>query len=173
MVNFRLNTFETNSSSTHSLCIVKNGNKNKEEDLLKSYTIVAWDYNDKTENNYIFTSIKDKLTYLYSVFAQTYYGDEEGNIITKWESNPLCIKLHSLVPNLTFIPTEHTYTFEDAEWFYSGWDEEGEYASLLEGDNLKEFLLNGIICFFNRDDENQVAEYRNLDKLKIFCEWSG
>lgn len=171
MISYRVNVFETNSSSTHSLCIIANSSKNNEEDLLKEYKISVWETEDLTEAEY-FTSIEDKLKYLYTAYTQKYFDDDLEN----WEKHPLAIALHKLIPNLTFIPSKHdyNYVFEDVEILFDDyWHEPAIYETLLKEDNLKRFLLEGTICFFNRDNEYQTNKYNYLEKEIIFCEWSG
>lgn len=169
MINYRINTFETNSSSTHSLCIVTGFPKHREKSLNKRYIIRPFTINEINEDKYYFTEIEDKLRYLYTLYIQCYHSDEG------WKDHPLCKKLYELIPNLEFkyINSSHKYIFEDGEILFESWDGCQVWYKLLEYDNLKVFLLEGIACFFNRDNEIYQEEYRRLPQECSFCEWEG
>lgn len=173
MFNIRSNTFETNSSSSHSLCIAKNSSKYDEELLEKEYSIVPFTQAEIVGEEYYFTKIEDKLRYLYTAYIQNEYNSSNN-----WEDHPLCKNLHVLMPNLHFIPYngDYIYVFEDVEWFFYEDEynqEESEWEIFKDINKLKKFLLEGVIYFFNRDNEDQNNRYNNLDKEIIFCEWTG
>ena len=166
----RNSTFETNSSSTHSLCIVSEYPKFNEEILLKDYLITPFTERDIDDEEYYFTNIEDKLRYLYTAYIQSNCGTSQH-----WEEHPLCKNLHELLPSLRFEPyiADYFYVFEDVEWFFNTYWGPAECEIFNDVNELKSFLLEGVVCFHNRDEEQEVLKYKHLPKIKIFCDWSG
>ena len=79
------------------------------------------------------------------------------------------------MPNLKFEPymADYFYVFEDVEWFFCGYWKSPECEIFNDIDELKSFLLEGVVCFYNRDMEWEVEKYEHLPRIKIFSDWSG
>ena len=70
MINIRKNIFETNSSSTHAICISKNNNYNIPTTLNFTFGEFGW------ENKFIYDT-EELASYLYTGMYHRYNGDEK------------------------------------------------------------------------------------------------
>ena len=156
LVNIRNKVFETNSSSTHSL-ILENNKDISQEDIdnlrnLKLY-IKILDYVPTPEDDFdIYSSIEDKLTYLYAVMLQSGINLDITNKNFSFEDdsvNKLFKLMHEICPNITFEKPDKQsyYILEDCEWLFS----EQDFKKLLVKENLIKFLLYGVIYNLSRD----------------------
>ena len=117
MFKIRKSVFETNSSSVHTLTVKKN--LNVDEDILKSIREIIYPFTEEElkvfkyrDNLYVFTSIKDKLRYIWSCAIQA----------NELEAGYKLLK--EICPNVDFIYTPYEYIFEDCEWLFDQYSDE-------------------------------------------------
>lgn len=174
MIKIRSNCFETNSSSTHALCLDKTNKYPKyTEDHLEAFTDVVYPFSPEEASEFndphVFVDLKDKLRYFWTIFVREYFGD------TNKEQEDFMCRLQTLVPQASF-----AYKFphiQDDEWTFfrdnAAYMEDANYV--LDGDEdsvtrwsvdeLREFLLNGIIVFGDRDNDDYIL---HDSKIKLF-----
>lgn len=162
MIQIRNNVFETNSSSTHSICIPKKTNS-----IVNQINFTIGEYG--WENDTIY----DTASYLYTAILCGYNYDEAMEKIDK----------------LTNILNRHNiaYKFEKPKWKYDryngtkylSWDsgyldhayEARELVeALLDDENmLLRYLSNGVVYTSN---DNQDLDYEHCDvSYPFICDW--
>ena len=156
LISIRNKLFETNSSSTHSLVLENNINISEEDiNMLKNLklNIKILDYTPTPDSDFdIYSSIEEKLTYLYAVMLQSGINLEKDNQDFSFRDdsvNNLFKLIHEICPNITFEkPNEQSYyILEDCEWVF----DEQDFKKLLIKENLTKFLLHGVIYNLSRD----------------------
>ena len=153
MIKIRRSVFETNSSSSHCLSI-EEGNNNIDLSSIK-LTITPYTKEEITQPMVI-DKLEDKLRYLYTVYLQEY---EEDDMVDKVKLMPT---LKEILPNVTFINKgeKYIYVFEDGEYLFSEYGGLEELQNWIDNkDKLIQFLKNGKVIFWNRDDEDQNDTY--------------
>ena len=165
MVKIRKGCFETNSSSTHALCLdTTNKYPKYTREHLEAFTDVVYPFSEEEAHKFsephVFFELKDKIRYFWTIFVREYFGYTE-----KPQEDFMC-KLQTLVPQASF-----AYRFphiEAHEWTYfrenAAYMEDAQYV--LDGDEdsvtrwstseLESFLLNGVIVFGDRDNYNHI-----------------
>ena len=188
MIKIRKNCFETNSSSTHALCLdVKNTYFKYTKDHLEAFTDVVYPFSpeeaSKFNDPHVFFELKDKIRYFWTIFIRDSYCDND------MEQKFMC-KLQTVVPQASFaynfpIYEEHVYVrdnaayMEDAEYVLRDDDYNNDSVSRWTVDELEDFLLNGVIVFGNRDNYNHILceSVINLfiqdNNLKVLRSYSG
>lgn len=153
MFKIRQGTFETNSSSVHSLS-VKKTDKIDANIFNISLTIEPF-YNkdfDIHQDLFIFKTLKNKLKYIWTLLIQS--RDETSER-----------ELFKLFPNVTFIKPENPfdiYYFEDSDWlFYKGSFDVSEVDKwTLE--QWKRWFCSGLVIIYSRDTYDRYGD-KTLD----------
>lgn len=166
----RNNVFETNSSSSHCLSFtpfdVSKINFNSSDYDYDIYPYTQDEINDPM----IITDIKGKLRYFYTTYIQAGRDHSCDNLGIETMR-----ELKKIFPLVTFIDTfpEHTYIIEDAEGLYENFGEErGKIHKWLQNpDLLKQFIVNGKIIIWNRDNwelnEKYHLDYNEQNKYNV------
>lgn len=144
MIQIRKSVFETNSSSTHSLTLNNTLNLAKQDylEFEKPYIIRIFKREEISDWE-LFTSIEDKLRYLLTAYHQSW--QKEGEFMER---------IQKLFPNTTFCLDFHCpYIFEDIEYLFDDAEELSKLNSLTD-DELMNFMINGSIYYYNRDNED-------------------
>lgn len=141
MVKVRYGVFETNSSSVHTLTVRKE--LNLDEDILKLTKEIIYPFAEGElkelqygDDLYIFTSIRNKLRYIWTCAIQANELDKGYKL------------LKEIFPNVDFIYKPYEYIFEDCEWLFYSYSEEYTQWSL---DQWKKWFVAGEIVIYNRD----------------------
>lgn len=165
MVKIRRKTFETNSSSTHSLSIPKESVLTNNDDikLIQLEGIVVPFRYGEYDGEFLHIPKEDivgKLRYLYSAFLQN--GRENVNLFRE---------IQKCVPNVIFQDTfeEYYYNIEDSEWLF---DNSSDIFSWVIPShyNMKKFLLYGEVFVWNRDnprldEENKLRKVEDVNNI--------
>ena len=180
MIKIRKNCFETNSSSTHALCLdVTNKYPKYTKEHLEAFTDVIYPFSPEEASEFndphVFFELKDKIRYFWTIFVKEYFGD------TNKDQEDFMCRLQTLVPQASF-----AYKFphlKDDEWTYfrdnaaymddssyvlagkSDYNKHGSVAHWPIGE-LEAFLLNGVIVFGDRDNYNHML-YESVINLVI------
>ena len=186
MIKIRSNCFETNSSSTHALCLdtaCKFPKYTKEH--LEAFTDVVYPFSEeeasKFNDPHVFVELKDKIRYFWTIFVREYFGS------TKWEQERFMCKLQKVVPQASFAYKFPLY--EEDVWFRdnAAYMEDCQYVLDSDSDSvtrwtveeLESFLLNGVIVFGDRDNYNHILCESFIDlfiednNLKVLRSYSG
>lgn len=165
MRQIRKNVFETNSSSSHSISIKKEGHYYTPEEIKESVFYCSWeDWNGKIrfyESDLEFgrspfaplTDFFEKLKYAIASFADDDVKREEIESI-----------MYEVIPGLKEIkyPTERDWKTDEETEFYGYIDHQsdGVLQVLLDKKNItiREFLLNSKYIVFIDGDEYQIKE---------------
>lgn len=184
----RKGVFETNSSSTHALCLdTTNMYPKYTTEHLEAFTDVVYPFSEEEASKFnephVFFELKDKIRYFWTIFVREYFGD------TNKEQEDFMCRLQTLVPQASF-----AYRFpqlKDNEWTYfrdnAAYMEDAQYVLDSDFDSvakwsigeLEAFLLNGIIVFGDRDNYNHILCESMIDlfiddnKLKVVKSYSG
>lgn len=144
MISIRCNTFETNSSSTHSICYGKLNNVVSKDYLLKmndTYTPGGLDEG-------VLLTPEEKLKWLLTAIRQVF----------EYEENPFCVNLlynlKELLPNAKIDMLnnlEHFYEAEDIDCVFEDYSDEPKGIWFLEKDNLIKFLTEYVVVWGDRD----------------------
>lgn len=141
MFKIRKSVFETNSSSVHTLTVKKT--LNVDEDTLKSTKEIIYPFNGEDlkalkyrDDLYIFTSIRDKLRYVWTCAIQANELDKGYRL------------LKEIFPHVDFIYKPYEYIFEDCEWLFDSSSEECTQWSL---DQWKKWFVAGEVIIYSRD----------------------
>lgn len=188
MIKIRSNCFETNSSSTHALCLdteCKFPKYTKEH--LEAFTDVIYPFSpeeaSKFNDPHVFFELKDKIRYFWTIFIRESYRDND------MEQKFMC-KLQTVVPQASFaykfpIYEEYVYVrdnaayMEDAEYVLRDDDYNNDSVSRWSVEELESFLLNGVIVFGDRDNYNHVLLESVIDlfiqdnNFKVLRSYSG
>lgn len=186
MIKIRSNCFETNSSSTHALCLdttCKFPKYTKEH--LEAFTDVVYPFSpeeaSKFNDPHVFVDLKDKIRYFWTIFVEGYFGN------TDWEQDQFMCKLQSCVPQASFaykfpLYREHVWVRENAAYMEDAnyvLDGEEDSVTRWSVDELKEFLLNGIIVFGDRDNYDYILHDSKIElfikdnNLKVLEDYTG
>ena len=146
MIKVRRNVFETNSSSTHSICITKNNNLLEiPEKVTFKLAYFGWE-------NKIYNDTEHKASYLYSAIREfeKYYDKKMSR---KW-LDFIC---------LTLMKNNIDYEFDDTERFY-GIDHVGELMDFVKDVCHSEkrllrylFSVESFIITGNDNDDSSVS----------------
>ena len=184
----RKSVFETNSSSTHALCLdITNMYPKYTTEHLKAFTDVIYPFSEeeaaKFNEPHVFFELKDKIRYFWTIFVREYFGYTE-----KPQEDFMC-KLQTLVPQASF--AYRFPQFQDKEWIFfkdnAAYMEDCQYVLDSDKDSvanwsigeLESFLLNGVIVFGDRDRYNYILCESMIDlfiddnNLKIVNCYSG
>lgn len=147
MIQIRQGVFETNSSSTHSICIPKKTNRT---DTFVEFRIGEYGWENRR--------IDDTPSYLYTAILNAYYDEDTRN---------------SKIEKLKSILNEHSigYSFEkpkwDDSWGYkyldSGYvDHAGETSDFIDavlndGDMLLRYLFDGVVYTGNDNQDEDPS----------------
>ena len=188
MIKIRKNCFETNSSSTHALCLdVKNNYPKYTQEHLEAFTDVVYPFSpgeaSEFDDPHVFFELKDKIRYLWTVFVYNYLGD------TDQEQEEFMCKLQTIVPQASFAYRFPKYNNEQYIWFKdnAAYMEDAKYVLNGEAhsvtrwtiEELKSFLLNGVIVFGDRDNYNHILCESVIDlfikdnNLKVLRDYTG
>lgn len=157
MVKIRSCCFETNSSSTHCLVIPQDVQNASEDAFDKQY--IVYPFSDYDIYSATYTTIEDKLRYFLTIY---YQGDDTHTYIMRM--------LTEMFPNALFIrdfKVQHTYILEDAEYYRE------VFRPTYE--ELKDFMLNGVVYFGDRNNEDfyEFTHYDVKKNSRFYCCWSG
>ena len=193
MVKIRKNCFETNSSSTHALCLdVTNKYPKYTKEHLEAFTDVVYPFSEeevhKFNEPHVFFELKDKIRYFWTIIVKDYL-----NMLEQDQVQFMC-KLQTLVPQASFayrFPQyeKDSYMFigdnaaymEDACYVLEGksdYNKDGSVAHWPISD-LEALLLNGVIVFGDRDNYNHILCESVIDlfirdeRLKVVEEYTG
>lgn len=165
--NIRFNTFETNSSSTHSLTLK---NYNDEHYLSPSNKVIV-DFID-TDDEYVLTTLKEKVSYLVSLIISRYkydclnYADLKQQIEENWEFRRIKDKVKEKFNKEVVLPEKYvTYDEDDNpvedylddivninhQLFSTSLDESLRDMATYDRDLLDEALSPGTNIVFGRD----------------------
>ena len=180
MLKIRSNCFETNSSSTHALCLdVRNNYPKYTKEHLEAFTDVVYPFSpeeaSKFNEPHVFFELKDKIRYFWTIFVRECLG------CSSQKENEFMCKLQTLVPNASFAYRFPKY--EENVWFRNNaaYMEDAEYvlrhdeyntdsvSTWLIGE-IEAFLLNGVIVFGDRDRYDYVL---CESKIKLFIQEEG
>lgn len=153
MLQVRRNVFETNSSSTHSLSIPKEGALTNNDDikLIQLEGIVTPFRYGEYDGEFLHIPKEDiigKLRYLYSAYLQN--GRDEVIVFRE---------IQKCVPNVIFQDTfeEYYYNIEDSEWLFDNHSDIFSWV-IPSHYNMKKFLLYGEVFVWNRDNQRLDEE---------------
>lgn len=168
----RRSTFETNSSSTHSLSMTNQHIDDTElkSDVFEKAYIIKRFRSDEIDDVMEITTIEDKLRYFLTLYYQTLYSDYYPDT----PRMQFMKMLKKIFPNAIFeLDFEYCYIFEDGEYFFD--DTEPECAGLIDERTLKKFMLCGTINFGNRNREEYSDKINRIyyDKNLWTVSWSG
>ena len=186
MIKIRSNCFETNSSSTHALCLdtaCKFPKYTKEH--LEAFTDVVYPFSPEEASEFndphVFVELKDKIRYFWTIFVREYFGN------TEWEQERFMCKLQKVVPQASFAYKFPMY--EENVWFRhnAAYMEDCQYVIDSDSDSitrwtveeLEAFLLNGVIVFGDRDNYNNILCESVIDlfiednNFKVLRSYSG
>lgn len=132
----RKNTFETNSSSIHSLAINQDSQVKDFSDV--DFKIEPFTYRDLYDFGNVFTDLKDKLRYLWTIRC---YEQDNGddNFVDEFTS-----MLKSIFPKVIFIDVENVPYMEDYEDIIND-------PKILDETFIRKLLNDGKIVFTSRD----------------------
>ena len=174
MIQIRHNVFETNSSSTHALCLDTENNFPKyTQEHLDAFTDVVLPFSDNIFHEpHIFSDLKDKIRYFWTIWIKKASYGEDTELFQKFIG-----KLQSLVPQATFA-YKFPHCSDDTTWYTIGqnavymedsdyvFDEEDTDGILFwPTERIREFLLTGVIVFGNRDN----YDYRLMESMTDLC----
>lgn len=149
MFKIRQGTFETNSSSVHSLSVKKTDKI--DEHLFNISLIIEPFYNkdfDIHQDLFIFKTLKDKLKYIWTLLIQSRDETREKD-------------LFKLFPNVTFIKPENLfdiYYFEDSDWlFYKGSFDAPE-VDKWASEQWKRWFCSGLVIIYSRDTYDRYGD---------------
>ena len=186
MIKIRSNCFETNSSSTHALCLdVKNNYPKYTKEHLEAFTDIVYPFSPEEASEFndphVFFELKDKIRYLWTIFVREYFGS------TDWEQERFMCKLQTVVPQASFAYKFPMY--EEHVWFRdnAAYMEDCQYVIGSDSDSitmwtveeLESFLLNGVIVFGDRDNYNHILYKSVIDlfikdnNFKVLRSYSG
>ena len=184
----RKGVFETNSSSTHALCLdITNMYPKYTTEHLEAFTDVIYPFSEeeavKFNEPHVFFELKDKIRYFWTIFVREYFGN------TDKEQEDFMCKLQTIVPKASF--AYRFPQFQDKEWIYfrdnAAYMEDAQYVLDSDEDSvanwsigeLESFLLNGVIVFGSRDNydyrflESKIDLFIDDNKLKIVESYTG
>lgn len=164
MIERRRGVFETNSSSTHALCLRK---ENERLDL--KIESIDWNFEYYIEpfspeeysawsDPMILSTIKDKLRYFWTIYNNLYLDDEvAGSGCSEWMR-----KIQSWMPNVKWVIQFNTNLDDDWGLYKRGvYLEDYDYVMMDEDealidhisdeDSFKNFMLHGVVVFGDRD----------------------
>lgn len=164
MIKIRKNVFETNSSSVHTLTVKKE--LNIDEDILKSIKEIIYPFAEEELNAlnygnelYIFTSIRDKLRYVWTLAIQS-HGERKAYKMLK-----------EIFPKVEYIYKPYNYIFEDGEWLFD--DNEDDISDEWTIEQWKKWFVAGEVVVFSRDfydryddDTLDKSYYNQNEKVK-------
>lgn len=166
MIKVRQGVFETNSSSVHTLTVQKE--LNIDEDILKSTKEIIYPFTEEEleslkygDELYIFSSIRDKLRYIWTLAIQD-REEKKGYKLLK-----------EIFPNVEFIYKPYEYIFEDGEWLFWSFEEDKAEYKKWTIDEWKKWFVAGDVVVFSRDlydryDDDTLDKdwYRQEEKVK-------
>lgn len=170
-IKIRQGVFETNSSSMHSICILKNPgildyNENIELDINNG--IINW---FSFENFYfgrhpfeLLIAPKDKIRYLFANMCPGYHKEEEPNF--KKTYNNILKAIQIKYPECKGISLPTKYNKNNEELFYCGEDEDSKpFIELIEKRKipLEEFIFNP--KYFVVIDGDEYCTFANLIQI--------
>ena len=188
MKQIRKNVFETNSSSTHALCLdTLNKYPKYTKEHLEAFTDIIYPFSleeaSEFDDPHVFFELKDKIRYFWTIFVKNYFGN------TEYEQEEFMCKLQTLVPQASFAYKFPIYENDEYVWFRNNaaYMEDAEYV--LDGEEgsvtrwpigeLEAFLLNGVIVFGDRDNyncflqESRINLFLHDNKLKVIEDYTG
>lgn len=132
----RKNTFETNSSSIHSLTINQNSQVKDFSDV--DFKIEPFTYGDLQDFGNVFIELKDKLRYLWTIRC---YEQDNGddNFVDEFTS-----MLKAIFPKVVFIDINNVAYMEDYEDIIND-------PKILDETFIRKLLNDGKIVFTSRD----------------------
>lgn len=139
----RLNVFETNSSSTHSICIAKNMTIN----IPKKIYITAGDFGWE---NSVLNSVNEKISYVYTYFASYEKLDEFEKIIDILKKHNIEIEINDVNNKYCYI--DHAYDLSD---FID--------AILNNEEKLINFLFSPMSFIMTGNDNSEESVDINVD----------
>lgn len=149
--------FETNSSSVHTLTVKKN--LNVDEDILKSIREIIYPFTEEElkvfkyrDNLYVFTSIRDKLRYIWSCAIQA----------NELEAGYKLLK--EICPNVEYIYRPYNYIFEDGEWLFD--EDESDISDKWTIEQWKKWFVAGDVVVFSRDLYDRYDDTLDKDYYK-------
>ena len=163
MIKIRRGCFETNSSSVHTLTVQKE--LNIDEDILKSTKELIYPFTEEEleslkygDELYIFTSIRDKLRYIWTLAIQS-HGERKAYKMLK-----------EIFPKVEYIYRPYNYIFEDGEWLF---DDDESFSDEWTIEQWKKWFVAGDVVVFSRDlydryddDTLDKAYYNQNEKVK-------
>ena len=188
MIKIRKNCFETNSSSTHALCLdVRNSYPKYTMEHLEAFTDVIYPFSPEEASEFndphVFYELKDKIRYFWTIFVRDYLGN------TDHEQEQFMCKLQTILPQASFAYRFPKYDNGEYIWFRNNaaYMEDAEYV--LDGDEgsvtrwpigeLEAFLLNGVIVFGDRDKydyalcEAKIERFIKDQGFKVVEDYTG
>lgn len=179
MIQIRNSCFETNSSSTHALCLYKDNTKNKVDFdaklVIKPYT--DDDYSKFTEPH-VFVTAEEKLRYFWTIYNNLYLDDRRTDYGSAAEFMKLVQEVFPNVYFATQFSTDDVYAnfrwylyLEDYDYVLSDCDDEYLVKKLRTVEDIKNFFIKGVIIFGDRDIvdylgdsivENKIDEYQKI-----------
>ena len=157
MLKIRKGVFETNSSSVHTLTVRKE--LNPDEDILKLTKEIIYPFAEKelkelqySDDLYVFTSIRDKLRYIWTCAIQANELDKGYKL------------LKEIFPHVDFIYKPCEYIFEDCECLFDSYSEDYTKWSL---DQWKKWFVAGDVIVYNRDMYDRDGTLSKYDESLI------
>lgn len=160
MFKIRRNVFETNSSSVHTLTVQKA--LNIDGDILKNVKEIIYPFAEEelsvleySDELYIFTSIRDKLRYIWTLAIQS-HGERKAYKMLK-----------EIFPNVEYIYRSYNYIFEDGEWLF---DDSESFSDEWTIEQWKKWFVAGDVVVFSRqlydryDDDTLDKNYYNQNE---------
>ena len=171
MKQIRRGVFETNSSSTHAFALYKSSALSMDLSEMTG-DISPYMEGDNAQIDYpihTFESIEDKLRYFYTLYCR--YANPKNDSYSQRECRAFMEKLFKIFPKVKFSePPEDCWSvlyMEDADYvfddFMCGNDE--LWMKLQHEDDIKNFMLNGVIYFGDRDAGNPYSYFSPWDDV--------
>ena len=157
MIKVRQGVFETNSSSVHTLTVKKE--LNVDDDIFKSTKEIIYPFTEEeaeslkyNEQLYIFSSIKAKLRYIWTLAIQS-HGERKAYKMLK-----------EIFPNVEYIYRPYNYIFEDGEWLFD--EDESDISDKWTIEQWKKWFVAGDVVVFSRDLYDRYADTLDKDYYK-------
>lgn len=167
----RCNVFETNSSSTHAICISKDC-----QTIQKPPKHITFRHREFGWENKKYTTMESRASYLYQAICDVYYGSEEKEIILDRLKNTLLEKGIScdFSENKLKYSDGHIDHAEELDlWLEAIFDDEEKLFTFLFGDS---FIITGNDNDYDymeamydelKPEETKYGTFRNFsDKFK-------
>lgn len=173
MINIRRDTFETNSSSVHSICISKEKPKNVPKHIVMNFDWYGWENNEVDAKNYLWTAILLLKSYEYKNRYVRYKRIPE---IEKYIRSTLSRygveEVEFMYPKVRTMNSDGVAESYDSEPEIDHYDETAEFvdACLSDRDLLARAILSDSVVYTGNDNECDGDNWHYCAFNKIYDE---